>query len=256
MEQKVFNLYKKIGETPLQRLDRFINEGGLLGEKLSYVGRLDPMASGVMIVVLGDENKNRANYLSFDKEYEFEVIFGVSTDTHDLLGKITSFDNKKLIQEDFSLEIEKELKTFLGKIKQKYPIYSSKPVSGKPLFEWAREDRLEEIEIPEKEIEVFNTSLSKTYQISRDELENNIKEKIELISGDFRQEEILKTWDKYLKENSQESYLIAKIKINCSSGTYVRKIVDDLGKKLGIPTTTFSISRTRVGDYKIEDSMK
>jgi tRNA U55 pseudouridine synthase TruB len=60
MTEKVLNLYKNPGETPLERLDRFRGEHlEYKDEKLSYVGRLDPLAEGVMLVVIGDENQNR-----------------------------------------------------------------------------------------------------------------------------------------------------------------------------------------------------
>ena len=61
-EEKTIKLYKEKGETPLERLDRFREENPEYGEvKLSYAGRLDPMAEGVMLILIGDENKEREN---------------------------------------------------------------------------------------------------------------------------------------------------------------------------------------------------
>ena len=89
MLPKVLNLYKKIGETPLERIKRFKADNPEYAMlKMSYAGRLDPMAEGVLLVLVDGENKNREKYLNFSKEYEADIIFGIGTDTHDVLGKI------------------------------------------------------------------------------------------------------------------------------------------------------------------------
>jgi tRNA U55 pseudouridine synthase TruB len=63
-------IYKKLGETPLECLEKYRSEMNISSEvKLSYIGRLDPMAEGEMIIIEGEENKDREKYLNFDKEY-------------------------------------------------------------------------------------------------------------------------------------------------------------------------------------------
>ena len=69
-----------------------------------------------------------------DKEYEFEALLGIKSDTHDILG-LTEFVNNVEINENV---VSEELFKFVGKRKQKYPIFSSKTINGKPLFEIAR----------------------------------------------------------------------------------------------------------------------
>jgi len=59
---------------------------------LTYAGRLDPMAEGVLIILVGDECKKKQKYLGLDKEYEIEVLFGLETDTQDILGVIKRID--------------------------------------------------------------------------------------------------------------------------------------------------------------------
>jgi tRNA U55 pseudouridine synthase TruB len=64
---------KKVGETPLELINRIrIEMPELKDERLSYAGRLDPMAEGQMLILVGDENDNREKYLGLDKEYEAE----------------------------------------------------------------------------------------------------------------------------------------------------------------------------------------
>jgi hypothetical protein len=90
----MIKLYKKIAETPLQALKRLRRRRPELADaRLSYAGRLDPMACGILPVLVGEENDRRENFLGRDKTYVFTVLFGVATDTFDLLGipkKVTS----------------------------------------------------------------------------------------------------------------------------------------------------------------------
>ena len=82
---EVLNLYKNLGETPLERLERLRTQKPLYErEVLSYAGRLDPMAEGVMLCLVGQANKRREQYLDLSKEYTIAVLFGVSTDTYDV----------------------------------------------------------------------------------------------------------------------------------------------------------------------------
>jgi len=68
--KKVLTVYKNIGETPLECLERIRSERQeLVKERLSYAGRLDPMAEGVMLILVGDENKEREKYLGLDDSF-------------------------------------------------------------------------------------------------------------------------------------------------------------------------------------------
>ena len=236
---------KKVGETPLQCLDRLRVEQNLdFAVPLTYAGRLDPVADGVLLVLVGEECKHKEDFLGLDKEYVCEIMWGVSTDTYDILGKIRStgenIDLKKLPE---------LLKKFVGKQQQKFPPYSSKPVAGKPLHEWAREDRLDEIEIPSKEIEIKSVELLETKILSVKEISENIFNRLAVVHGDFRQEEIIADWKKYFDEISQ--LFVSRISVTCSTGTYIRGLVHELGQDLDIGATVLSLRRIRVGNYKI-----
>src|SRR5687767_12670821 len=90
---QVLNIYKPIGLTPLQLIKLLKkSKEGYKNIKMSFAGRLDPLAHGVMLLLLGEENKNRDKYLSLDKTYEFKVLFGVETDTFDFLGILKDLD--------------------------------------------------------------------------------------------------------------------------------------------------------------------
>lgn len=247
--QKVIVLNKKEGETPLQALESFrIKHKEYKDIKMTYAGRLDPMASGVLLVLAGEETKNKDKYLGLDKEYNFEILFGFATDTYDILGKVIKKRNVIVKKEDLEKIIKKELNNFKGKIIQPYPIYSSKTVLGKQLFQYAREG--EEVEIPEREISIKKISLIKIKKTKGCILKNKIHKRIGSVGGDFRQKEILKIWDKNI--NTQDYYFVASLNIKCGSGTYVRGIVNSLGENINIPALAWSIKRTKVGKYVIK----
>lgn len=250
----VINLYKSLSLTPLQTLEKLrIAKPELKHATLAYAGRLDPMAEGVLLVLVGEECKKRKSYELLTKEYEFEVLFGISTDTYDVMGKITEF---KISNLKFKIDLQNCINSFYGKKNQFYPPYSSARVNGKPLYYWARENKLHEIEIPKKEIEIYDLKYEGERYISAEELLNNISERVSKVDGKFRQTEILEQWNNILKKNSNFNFLLSTFSICCTSGTYVRSIANEIGQKLGVPSLAYSIKRTKIGDFRIEDSLK
>lgn len=224
--QKVLKLYKNLGETPLACLERFRVEHPVYeGEKMTYAGRLDPMAEGLLIALVGEECKNKDEYLGLDKGYVFEVLLGIQSDTYDILG-IPNFCKPKT----FGLE------KFIGKKFQEYPPYSSRT------FQMARDGV--DFEPPVKEVEIYNIEKLEEREILGEQILTEVLGKIDLVHGDFRQEEIKSAW-KNILENSSDKFRVLKIKVTCSSGTYVRSICNELG---GL---AYSIKRTRVGGYTL-----
>jgi len=133
--------------------------------------------------------------------------------------------------------------------KQTYPPYSSKKVDGKQLFEWARAG--EEVESPERNIKVYSIEHLEDKEKTGAELLEEILKKIDLVKGDFRQEEIIESWLKTLSPISNSTFLISKFRAHVSSGTYIRGLVQEMGEILGCGALTYSIKRTRVGEYEL-----
>ena len=261
MKNTILNLYKVAGETPLERIERFKMENPDFEQvKMSYAGRLDPMAEGVLLVLAGEENKSREKYLAYSKEYTFDALFGVKTDTYDLLGKVMTDPVLEDAQnnsnwKDLEEKIAYALVDFKGKIMQKYPPYSSRTVKGKPLFEWAREGKIDEVDIPTNEVEIFEIGPVYTYTIGAPELSVYIFDMISRVRGDFRQRSIVKSWIEFFESTKQTEFHIIRLKISCSSGTYVRGIVNSLGKSAGVGAIALKIVRTKIGDYRLEDAV-
>src|SRR3989344_9613864 len=88
--KNIIVLNKKEGETPLEALENFRPRNKEYKDiKMTYAGRLDPMASGLLLVLVGKEIKNKEKYLALNKEYDFKILFGFATDTYDILGRVT-----------------------------------------------------------------------------------------------------------------------------------------------------------------------
>ncbi len=248
--KKIIPVWKPVSWTPLEAVLEFKkNIPELRNNVISYAGRLDPMAEGVLLLLVDDENKKRHEYEDLEKTYESEIILGISTDSYDGLGVIESIKLKDVSSE----EINKCLKSFLGKQKQIYPPYSSKAVNGKSLYWWAKNKKLDEIEIPKRDIEIYSTKLLNLEKIDASYLAKNIIEKVKMIEGDFRQDEIIKNWVEFEKKNKELELIKIKIRVACSTGTYIRRIASDLGEKMEVGAFAFSIKRIKVGKFEKED---
>lgn len=251
-----FLLYKNLGETPLECVERLRAREGeaFAGVPLTYAGRLDPMAEGLLLVLAGEECKQKEKYLGLNKEYECEILWGIETDTYDILGIVKSAKSKVRKRgsdsEDFSLStFNLILTSFLGKRVQEYPAYSSKTVGGKQLHELARQNELPE-DMPAKEVEVYKLESFESYKVAGSELLELILKRIDLVRGDFRQEEIKQSWKNAL-EGTSSDFLITKIKVSCSSGTYIRSLAHEAGQKLGCGALALSIKRTKIGGFSL-----
>jgi tRNA pseudouridine55 synthase len=249
-------LNKPLGVTPLELIQAYVKvHPEYQGVKLGYAGRLDPMAEGLVLILVGEENKQREKYLGLDKEYEIEVLFGISTDTYDVLGLVTGIRGYDLSLAES--RIPELVAHFQGTYDQAYPPYSSKAVQGKPLYWWAREGKLSSIIIPTASRTVQSIVHLENRFIDTDDLVGDVWEKIATIqTGDFRKPAIIdswKSWHASKDSTSQNPFLIASFRITASSGTYMRSIAHDMGRHIGLPALAFSIKRTRIGDYTLSN---
>jgi tRNA U55 pseudouridine synthase TruB len=276
----IHNLYKQRGETPLECIKRLVtNNPDLKGQKMTYLGRLDPLAEGVLLIASGDDVKRKEEFLGLDKEYDFISLFGFATDTYDVLGKILRVEKVNDMKE---MDLIKICKIYEGEREQKYPMYSSKMISvasqkSKSLEQTgyfpaeksppSRASRAPKValetsflpieDMPSKKITVHKIQFHKLDALSGKELFGRLLMDISKVKGDFRQHEILILWKEYLFGSELDnSYFLGKFSAHVSSGTYIRGLVNDIGNTLGCGATTLSIKRNRVGDYKIEDSIK
>lgn len=256
--QKYVVLQKEIGQTPLECMELWRTASNTPADiPLTYAGRLDPMASGTLLVLIGDECKKKEQYLDLDKAYEFEILFGLSSDTGDVLGRLSPsapllFDARVILQ---------TLETLIGEIELPYPHFSSKTVQGKPLHTWTIEGRLDEIEIPTKTSEIYSLKLLSTKTQTRSDIYAQATKKIETIppvtqqrkalGNDFRRADVRADWEQFLSEGSESDlFYSAKVKCIASSGTYMRSLAEVIATHLGTTGLAYAIHRTKIGTYK------
>ena len=125
-------------------------------EKVGHTGTLDPMATGVLPVLIGKGTLLSKYLINHDKIYTATLMLGKKTDTGDITGNV--IEEKDVKEECFNKEIiENALKSIIGKQKQTPPMYSAIKVNGKKLYEYAREGR--QINVTPREIEIYNLEL-------------------------------------------------------------------------------------------------
>ncbi len=226
---QVLNVYKPIGRTSFSVVGEIRRR--LKIKKVGHAGTLDPLADGVLIVLTGNMTKQQESFMHQEKEYLAKIAFGFSTYTYDLEGDFVDkfpgiTDPKKV--EDLIITLNKTLpdtlKLFEGDLMQEVPAFSAVKISGRRLYDMARKNDIQGTKLPVKSIKIH---------------------KIDLLS--------LKT--EYLDKIG--SYLpVATIRVTCGSGTYIRSLANDLGKKLSVPSVLSALTRTRIGNLTIENSIK
>lgn len=175
--------------------------------KAGHTGTLDPMATGVLPIMLGGATR----FLNFlpdsDKGYRARFILGKTTDTLDITGTVTAeYDVNASID-----DVRAVLPKFTGTIKQLPPMYSAKSVDGVRLYDLAR----------------------KGVEIEREACDVEIKE-LSLVEQDG---------DEYV------------IDVLCSKGTYIRSLIDDIGKELGCGAVMTALCRTRAMGFSLNDAV-
>ena len=142
-------------------------------KKVGHTGTLDPLATGVLPILLGNATKLSKYLINHDKEYVATIKLGVKTDTGDIEGSIIDEQKVPLFTEE---QIIEALNSFVGKQKQMPPMYSAIKVNGKKLYEYARNG--DKIEVATRDIEIYNISFLQY-------IDNKIKFKVSCSKGTY-----------------------------------------------------------------------
>jgi len=239
-----FQVYKPYGLTPKDLMNQVLKITD--SKKGAFSGRLDPMACGCISIYLDNACKLADRDRSLNKTYRFQMIFGLETSSLDLLGIPNYYGNK---------DIEKlldRITKFLDELKkdylQKLPLHCSYVLRNSagaknPLWWWAKECRVNEVEIPVFRRRLYDYRNIKFSQIRLSDIAKIAIERISLIDPkhDFNQSEIVEKWKTYL--NKEEFVSVIECEVDVSSGFYIRQLVADIGEYLKIPTATLEIER-------------
>ena len=180
--------------------------------KVGHAGTLDPIAEGLLIVMINNATKFSDNLMKRDKEYFVELELGYETDTYDIEGEITEkYEGNINISDEKIIEA---VNSFAGEIMQVPPMYSAIKINGEKLYELARKGI--EVEREARKVKVYSIR------------EINVEH----------------------KEKCRISFYT-----EVSSGTYIRSLVRDIGRKLGVYATMTKLVRTKIDKYSIEESV-
>ncbi len=176
--------------------------------QVGHAGTLDPLATGVLIILLGRSTKLFSKFVTYDKAYQATLILGIKTKTADIQGEIIARLPYDHVTQEKTQEVIQE---FIGDIEQIPPMVSAIKIRGKRLYQLAREGI--EVEREPRKIKIKKLQLT-----------------------DFQSPQL-------------------KFYLECSKGTYVRKLAEDIGERLGCGACITKIERTKVGPFGIEDAV-
>lgn len=121
--------------------------------KAGHTGTLDPIATGLLIVLTGKHTKEASLFLKLDKGYEAKAILGIETDTFDMKGKVLQQSGGEVTRE----ELQKALQGFHGDVRQVPPPFSAKKIAGRKAYELARKGVA--VNIPPKQVSIYSLEL-------------------------------------------------------------------------------------------------
>lgn len=244
----IFAVYKPTGITSHDVVNMVRRKTGV--KRVGHGGTLDPLAEGVLVIAVGRENtKNLDKYVKGNKEYLATFMLGYNSDTDDKEGPIHEYIQITLSSDKPNTnhvptlqEIKECVKKFTGEIMQTPPIYSAIKINGKEAYKYARAKR--------------NKSLKPTLEMAR------INLAIEPVSTPFGQGSTLPGLPKMEKRAVfiknikilKYEYPTLELKIECGTGVYIRSLARDIGKKLKTGAYLEKLVRTRVGEFKLEDT--
>lgn len=211
--------------------------------RVGHAGTLDPFATGLMIILVGRATKLANELQAEDKEYFFNILFGVSTDTQDPEGNVINVSEVTDLEES---TLAQTLKTFEGSQQQISPLFSSVKVRGIRLRELARNSEkfekendivtfylkdgsVKSLQLPKREVVIHKIHLNKLSPI----VSNDLPFQVDQIKKELK-------------------FMVANITAHVSKGTYIRQLAEDIGAKLGMPAMLLTLKRTKVGEISLE----
>ncbi|CAH6419914.1 TRNA U55 pseudouridine synthase TruB [uncultured virus] len=262
--------HKPIGWSPKDCVDEYRRSTGKT-DKVAFAGRLDPMAYGLLPLVINGNRESSTILENQYKTYKFKVILGITTDTYDILGLIQDIKLNFILNKE---EIQRLLHDCSQITNQEYPPYSSKTVydevTGKQTQLWklANMGRLPTI-LPIHEVNIEYLKLLKNKVVSGEELISKVNIRINSLSKskDMRKEAILNDWNRrfrfesnivqlcsskecYENELKNNRFQIITCEARVSSGTYIRGLANMMGG------TCFDINRVGYGSINVDNTDK
>lgn len=219
---------------------------------VGHAGALDPFATGLLIILVGNATKLSDTYLNHSKEYVAKILFGIQTDTADPEGKIIAAQN---VPEQ--LDVAGTFPHFIPSYSQFVPLFSSIKVNGEKLRILVRK-------YPEYTITETESGRTANFQTPRGELKVEIPKhvcqipEIKLLSSQLVQPNEVPYFQSHAAELPEiVSLATAEVQVACSKGTYIRTLAEDIGKQLDlqVPAMLINLQRTKIADITISQAL-
>ncbi len=238
--------------------------------KVGHAGTLDPLATGVLLVCIGNATKLAESLQGHDKEYIAGITFGATTPSYDLEKEIDRFFPYSHITET---GVRDTLKGFIGEQEQVAPLFSAKSVDGIRAYELARKLHREGKSMDEAARELIRTSIIRISEaellsfhpgmltISADSFipdnPNALSPKTSTVSGISNESHASTASSRInVTDNSALGLPHAVIRISCSKGTYIRAFARDLGEALNTGAHLDSLQRSASGIFRIGTALQ
>jgi tRNA pseudouridine55 synthase len=220
----------------------------VLGQsRIGHTGTLDPMASGVLPLVLGRATRLARFVSAGDKTYEAEIRFGVATDTYDAQGLQTAEHRGPMPLID---DIDRALDAFRGTFMQQPPAYSAKKIGGKRSYTLARDARLKRraaCDVTDRRDSLDAPALASPVSVRA--------HAIEIMRDVADRHDRHDRHDRRDPPDRREGRDRIVVRVECSAGFYVRSLAHDLGQRLGVGAHLVALRRTRSGGFTLADAI-
>jgi tRNA U55 pseudouridine synthase TruB len=238
--------YKEEGITMGQFMEKVklqLQENHIPFTKLAFTARLDPMAMGVVPILLDNECKSLSKAIQTHKLYTVKVILGLQTDSDDVLGVLEKVDFHNTSKEHLERKVMEIQKKVPHHFHQKYHHFSTKMLNARRKCDIHKEYR--------HPVTLYQLSMTESGTIPIQQFLQHSIDKIRMIdpTKNFRQEDILSQWVNFNKDKGDERPIYLEycmLELQVSSGFFVRQCIRDLSIELNIPMMCFQIHRVKV----------
>jgi tRNA U55 pseudouridine synthase TruB len=249
----IYKVWKPYGITSVQFVKEFQKQ--IKCEKATCTGRLDPLAQGEMIILTDNDTKKMSGYLKKSKTYQFEMVIGIDSESHDCLSRVINISDESHMNKMDNRYIIKKMHEFIVKYrKQKYPLVSSfvmEQYSNKKPLWWFYKNGYRDIILPEKDIFINNYNIFSVSKKTGKELSEIFMNRIEQIKNkklqeDLNSEERIFEWKNFKDKNTE--FVVISMEMSVCSGFYIRRFCHDFGKYINSYGIALDITRTNIQD--------
>jgi tRNA pseudouridine55 synthase len=197
------------------------NHAGEKAPKMGHAGTLDPLATGLMIIGVGPGTKRLTNLTKLNKEYVAEIRIGEQRSTGDLEGDILDEAEVSESLKELQIKVASALEDMVGELELPVSAYSAIKVDGVPMYRRARKAEREGELVSEVPVRIMKVFVADLFTI---------------------------------KKGEQKPY--ATVRFYVGSGTYIRSLAEELGRRIGYPATLQNLRRTKVGEFDIDSAQE